>query len=183
MKKIVLTGAPGSGKSSIIRVLQYDLNERTIAEAAEDIIKILQGQGIEKPWEREDFQDRILELQLQREQQVEELEGRVFIDRGILDGLAYYQLQGKTSSEAMKQAIENTRERYEKIFLIEGGNSCEKNAVRREDLEEAKKLEELQYRNYTEAGYSVERVPYLGIAKRARRILESLTELKGGERK
>lgn len=172
IKKIALTGAPGSGKSSIIRVLKYNYLERTIDEAAEDIIKTLRKQGIERPWEMKDFQDRILNLQLQREQQIEKLEGRVFIDRGILDGLAYYQLQGKNPSRAMEQAIEKTRGRYEKIFLIEIGKSCESNGIRREDIETARRLEELQYKNYTKTGYKVERIPYIEIEERARRIVE-----------
>lgn len=180
--KIALTGAPGSGKSSIIKELEYTWKERTIAEAAEDIIKYLQAKGNPRPWELPDFQDRILKLQLQRESQIENLEERVFIDRGILDGLAYYQIQGKTPSEEMKKAIEDIKGRYKKVFLIELGDNCQKTEVRREDIEQAKTLQELQYKNYTQAGYKVERIPYLGIEERAKLIQLTIKELKGGAR-
>jgi predicted ATPase len=170
IEKIVLTGAPGSGKSSTIRILEYDYGERTIAEAAEDMIKTLRKRGYEKPWELSDFQDNILELQLQREQQVKQLEGRVFIDRGILDGLAYHQLRGQ--KEAMKWAIENARGRYSKVFLMERGTACEKNGIRFENPEEAQKLEDLQYQNYTNAGYKVERIPFIKPEERARMIIK-----------
>ena len=182
IEKIALTGAPGSGKSSIIKELEYAWNEKVIAEAAEDIIKYLQAKGNPKPWEIPDFQDRILKLQLQREKQIEELEGRIFIDRGILDGLAYYQIQGKMPSEAMKKAIEDSKNRYKKVFLINLEDDCQKTGVRREDLEQAKILQELQYKNYTEAGYEVERIPYTRIEERTKRILRSLEQLKGGKR-
>lgn len=173
IKRIALTGAPGSGKSSILKELEYIHGERIVAEAAEDIIKYLQAKGNPRPWELADFQDKILKLQLQRERQTENLEGRIFIDRGILDGLAYYQIQKREPSEAMRRAIEDTRGRYQRVFLIEIGDNCQRTGVRREDMEEAKILQELQYRNYTEAGYRVERIPYIGIEERAKRILTS----------
>ena len=186
VQKIALTGAPGSGKSSILREMELTYEERIIPEAAEDIIRYLQTKGNPRPWELLDFQDRILDLQIQREKQIENIGGRVFMDRGILDGLAYYQLKGKTPSESMLRAIEESNKRYKKVFLIELGNDCQKTGIRREDLREAKELERLQYENYTKAGYKVERVPYLGIEKRAKIILDilflsNLEEWKGGE--
>jgi len=175
--KIVLTGAPGSGKSSTIRILEYDYGERTIAEAAEDMIKTLRKRGYEKPWELSDFQDQILDLQLQREQKVEQLEGRVFIDRGILDGLAYHQLRGQ--NEAMKWAIENARGRYSRVFLIEREKGrVEKNGIRFENEDEAQRLQDLQYQNYTNAGYNVKRIPWLTPEERARMIIKICGEKK-----
>ena len=189
IEKIAITGAPGSGKSSILKELEYAYQERIIPEAAEDIIKYLQAKGNPEPWLLPGFQNQILKLQLQREKQAEECQGRVFIDRGILDGLAYYQLRGQTPTKEMQKAISTTPGRYQKVFLAEIGDHCQKTGVRREDLEEARILQELQYKNYTDAGYTVERLPYERIEERARRVLNSLEtkmklkELKGGERK
>lgn len=174
IEKIALTGAPGSGKSSTIRILEYDWQERTIGEAAEDMIKTLRKQGYEKPWELLDFQDKILELQLQREKQVEQIEGRVFIDRGILDGLAYFQIKGMHLTPAMKAAARNCRatKRYSKVFLMEREKGrVEKNGIRFEGEEEAQRLEDLQYQNYTNAGYNVERIPHITPEERARMII------------
>ncbi|MAH46443.1 hypothetical protein CMI37_11465 [Candidatus Pacearchaeota archaeon] len=183
VEKIALTGAPGSGKTSVLQELECIYEERTIPEAAEDIIKYLQAKGNPKPWELPDFQDRILRLQLQREEQAEQLEGRAFIDRGILDGMAYYQLHGKTLSEAMQEAVKQAEGRYEKVFLIEIRDNCQKTGIRRENLKEARVLEKLQHKNYTDAGYNVEIIPLIRIEDRAKRILRSLQELKGGEEK
>ncbi len=183
IEKIALTGAPGSGKSSIIRTLEYEWKEKVINEAAEDIIKYFKAKGIQEPWRLTDFQDTILELQLQREAEREHEPGRVFIDRGFLDGLAYYQIQGKTPSEAMKKAIEDTRGRYQKVYLIELGDNCEKTNIRKENLDEALKLQELQYQNYSNAGYDVERIPYTEIGQRTEKILKCLAQLKGGDRR
>jgi len=116
MEKIILTGAPGSGKSSILKELEYVYGERIIPEAAEDVIKYLQARGDPEPWKNSDFQDKILRLQIQRERQVENLEGRVFIDRGILDGLAYYQIDRREPTLAMRKAIEESVGRYAGVF-------------------------------------------------------------------
>lgn len=156
MKKYILTGGPGSGKSSIILELEAQ-GEIVVREAAEDFIRLQQARGIAQPWLLEDFQDRILELQLQREKEIERT-GRagVFIDRGTLDGLAYYQILGKEPSEKMKLELRKhrTEKPYAKIFLIENLGACQTNQVRREDLAEALELERLQELNYRKhAGY------------------------------
>ena len=179
IEKIALTGAPGSGKSSILRELQSK-GERTIAEAAQDIITYWLEKGMKEPWKRIYFQDEVLALQLEREEEVEKLDGRVFIDRGILDGLAYYQFRGNRLTEAMKKAIEDSKGRYKRVFLIELGNNCEKTGVRSEDLNEARRLEDLQYKNYSESGYKIERIPYIPIKERAEMILNKIEETIGG---
>ena len=50
MRRFVLTGTPGSGKSSVIKELEK-LGHTVIHEAATDLIRTEQAQGIEHPWE------------------------------------------------------------------------------------------------------------------------------------
>lgn len=175
IEKIALTGAPGSGKSSTIRILEYDYGERVIGEAAEDMIKTLRKKGYEKPWELPYFQDSVLKLQLQREKQVEQLKGRVYIDRGILDGWAYYQIRGQTCSQAMKIAIRKCWQTgiYTSILLMEREKGrVEKNGIRFEGEDEAQRLEDMQYQNYTKAGYNVKRIPWASPEERAEMIIK-----------
>lgn len=180
IEKIVLTGAPGSGKSSVNRILEYEYGERIIVESAEDMIKTLKRQGYEKPWELKDFQDRVLKLQLQREAQLEKFPGRVFIDRGVLDQLAYYQIQGKSCSEALQIAL-TEHEGYYKVFLLERGEKCENNDVRRETAQEANRHQKLHYENYTNAGYKVERIKWNDDpSKRAKEIIKRMEEKDDG---
>ena len=68
-QKYVLTGGPGSGKSSIILALEMQ-EEYVIREAAEDYIRLRQAQGQPQPWTEADFQDRILDIQMQREARI-----------------------------------------------------------------------------------------------------------------
>ena len=79
-QKYILTGAPGSGKSSIILELERR-GEYVVREAAEDVIKLAQAKGVEKPWINPGFQKEILRFQIQREQRIHPDAKRAFIDR------------------------------------------------------------------------------------------------------
>ena len=70
MKRYVLTGAPGSGKTILIRALEMG-GFRVVEEAATDLIALEQAQGKERPWEEPDFLDSIVGLQRQRMRQCE----------------------------------------------------------------------------------------------------------------
>jgi len=65
MKRFILTGAPGAGKTAILRQLELD-GFAVVEEAATDIIALWQAQGIAEPWTRHSFLDAIAELQMQR---------------------------------------------------------------------------------------------------------------------
>ena len=50
MKRFILTGTPGSGKTSVIKELEK-LGHAVIHEAATAVISIEQAKGLERPWE------------------------------------------------------------------------------------------------------------------------------------
>jgi predicted ATPase len=62
---IVFTGAPGAGKTSIIRALAA-AGCAVVEEAATDVIALMQAQGVQEPWTAPDFIDRIVALQRRR---------------------------------------------------------------------------------------------------------------------
>src|SRR5690349_11612724 len=66
MKRYILTGTPGSGKTSIL----HELGSRgyaVIEEAATDVIAIEHKSGNAEPWMQADFIDKIVRLQKQRQ--------------------------------------------------------------------------------------------------------------------
>jgi predicted ATPase len=171
-KKYILTGAPGSGKSAIVLELEQR-GEIVVREAAEDIIKLNQAKGIERPWELENFQDQILDLQIQREYRIPRTLGYAIIDRGILDGLAYLNMESKTAKRINEELGRDSRIPYSKtIFLIEQLGTIDKNKVRREDYLEALKLEKKFEGIYQEYGFNIERIPALPVKERADIILK-----------
>ena len=66
VQKIVLTGAPSSGKTSVATQLEIQ-GYNVIHETAEDYIRLLQAKGIKQPWTTRNFQRNIFKLQKQRE--------------------------------------------------------------------------------------------------------------------
>ena len=66
IKRFIFTGAPGSGKTSVIMELEK-LGHTVIHEAATDVIAFKQSKGIERPWESNDFTDKIIHMQKERQ--------------------------------------------------------------------------------------------------------------------
>lgn len=169
IQKYVLTGAPGSGKSSILLELERR-GEYIVREAAEDVIKLEQAEGIEKPWELPDFQRKILHLQVQREERIPRDIKRVFIDRGILDGLAYTETGSEINREIQREA-----RAYRGVFLIENLGKTERTEIRREDYTTALELEKKLAYIYGEvAGYKIRRISPAPVEERAGKILNMI---------
>lgn len=95
MKRIVLTGGPGSGKSKIAHSLGERYPDRFIPvpEAATQVYQRLQTR-----WDllndagRRDVQRRIYQLQLEQEDQFarQHPDRTLLLDRGTVDGAAYW---------------------------------------------------------------------------------------------
>ena len=49
MKRFVLTGAPGAGKTAVLRELELD-GFGVVEEAAADFIALAQARGVAEPW-------------------------------------------------------------------------------------------------------------------------------------
>jgi predicted ATPase len=174
-KKYVLTGGASCGKTSLIIHLEI-LGEVTVREVATDFIMYKQSLGIKRPWEEKAFQDDMLRLQLQREALIDRSVSRVFLDRGILDNLPYFEIANQPVDGLMKTLIEqgNVRGLYEKVFIIEHSGILEPSPVRRESLEQALYLEKRQETFYKSYGYKTLRVPFENIEKRIEFILSNL---------
>ena len=61
MKRYILMGAPGAGKTAILRHLELD-GYGIVEEAATGIITLEQAQGVTEPWSRASFIDAIIKL-------------------------------------------------------------------------------------------------------------------------
>ncbi|WUA93703.1 AAA family ATPase [Streptomyces pseudovenezuelae] len=66
MRRYVLTGTPGAGKTSILRWVA-DHGYEVVEEAATAVIARAQAQSEGEPWTRASFIDEVVELQKQRQ--------------------------------------------------------------------------------------------------------------------
>jgi predicted ATPase len=65
MPSYVLTGAPGAGKTAILRLLEAS-GYLVVEEAATDVIALGQALGRAEPWRHPDFIDDVVTLQRRR---------------------------------------------------------------------------------------------------------------------
>jgi predicted ATPase len=66
MRRFIITGAPGAGKTAIIRQLELD-GFSVVEEAATDLIAAAHARGTAEPWMDPSFIDLIAKLQRDRQ--------------------------------------------------------------------------------------------------------------------
>lgn len=170
-KKYILTGGPGSGKSTTLAELaklkKYVLNE----VAGYLIERELARKGDILPWTNRDaFQKRVLEMQLRWEREIPEEIEYSFQDRGIPDGLAYYKLDGIEPPRELVEAAKQAG--YRGVFLTEPLQTYENTKIRREDQETGLRIHKALEETYLELGYKVMKLPVAPIGKRVEKLLE-----------
>ena len=154
-----------------------DMGYSTVHEAARDIFDegLAKGQTLQQiRGEEQAWQQKILTRILKNESAVDP-EALTFFDRGAHDGLAFLKMKGLTPGSYWKQVIKNKRKPYYKtVFLLEPLNNFERDYMRTEDAEIAKRLNELTEAVYAEAGMRPVRIPALPPKKRLALILQHI---------
>ncbi len=167
----VITGAPCSGKSTLIQALAKR-GHRVVPETARAYIDLSLAQGLTLSQIKADplkFERKILlekvalETALPRDQ-------LIFMDRAVPDSVAYYRFEGLDPAEPLRYS---RTVRYETIFLLDR-LAFEQDAVRTEDADSAARLEFMLAECYGLLGYTVVRVPVMGIDERTGFILRHL---------
>lgn len=170
---VVLTGGPGVGKTTLLNHLRF-MGYSTMREVSRDVIEEqiqLDSQCL--PWrDRTAFQRRVLEVQLEREAQVD---GKVgFLDRGIPDGIAYLRLD---NLNVFTELFEHSCRRYAAVFLLKPIFLYRNDIVRAEDQRTAIQLHRLVQEVYTELKYDVVEIPALPALGRANFVVQTLRAL------
>ena len=167
----VITGAPCSGKTTVINELEK-VGYRVVHEVARAYIdhEIQKGRRLNQI--KADilaFERRILHEKIKIEASLPENE-IIFLDRAVPDSIAYFKFEGLDSLEPIEksQAV-----RYRKIFLFQR-LGFEKDAVRSEDDKIANRLNDLLEKSYQMLGYEIVQVPLMAVEKRVDFILKHL---------
>jgi predicted ATPase len=173
MKRYVLTGAPGCGKTAIIRALEV-AGYPVVEEAATDIIALRQAEGIAEPHAHAAFIDDITNLQKQRQMLLSELSSAVqFYDRSPLCTYALSRWLGFPISTILADEIERIRAGriYQKqVFFIENLGFCEPTQARRISFEDSLRFEKVHEETYRAFGYECVRIARGEISARAEQI-------------
>jgi predicted ATPase len=174
MKGYILTGAPGSGKTSIIRALQTQ-GHVVVEEAATDIITVEQRRGEPEPWRLPTFIDRIVRLQRRRQVAAATTPSDLqFYDRSPICTYALSQYLGYSPSPALVEEmarIEREHIYQRQVFFIDHLGVIEPTEARRISFEEALRFEHIHKQVYAAFGYDCLHIAAQPLAERVARII------------
>lgn len=174
-KRILITGGPGSGKSSVIKKLEAD-GHYCLHEVSREVTAEAQKQGIEQLFLEDPFlfSSKLFEARVIQHQESEiSSENHIFIDRGIPDVIAYMDYFGTEYPSAFHEAC--TKYTYEKVFLLPPWEEIYvTDNERYETFEQAKIIHSYLQKTYLGFGYKPVEVPKNSIEKRCDFILNNL---------
>ena len=176
MRRYILTGAPGAGKTVLLRGLER-AGHAVVDEAATDVIALAQAEGVAEPWTDPGFVDAIVTLQGQREARA--VGDPVFFDRSPVCALALARFLGHPPSPLLRAALdriaaENIYQR--RVFLVRNLGFVTPTAARRISLEDALRFEAVHEAAYRELGYDLVAVRAAAVGDRVAAVLEEITE-------
>jgi predicted ATPase len=172
MKRYILTGTPGCGKTSILRALEL-AGYLVVEEAATDIIALRQAQGIAEPHTHPAFIDDITNLQKHRQMRIADVSGVQFYDRSPICTYALAVFLNfpisKTLAEEMAR-IEKAQIYQKQVFFIENLGFCEPSAARKITFEDSLKFEKVHEETYRSFGYECIRIAPQELSARVEQI-------------
>lgn len=158
---VVITGGPCVGKTTLIKALRQN-GHKVMPEVGTIVIR----RGLEHPARnRHAFQASVLQRQLKME--ARHAGETRFLDRGLLDGAAYYQIDA-LPVPADFDALDVSH--YRVCFVLEPLGMFEHDGIRPqfEDLEFTERLTPLLENCYSERGIRTIRVPAMTVDERVK---------------
>ncbi|MEZ4874714.1 MAG: ATP-binding protein [Flavobacteriaceae bacterium] len=177
-KRIVITGGPGSGKTSLIDYLK-EQGKACLPEVSREVTARAQAQGIDQLFLKDPilFSKLLLEGRLEQYAAAESLPSDfLFYDRGIPDILAYMDyLKTEYPSYFSEACVHN---KYDVVFLLPPWEDIYiQDKERYESFQEAEKIFHYLHQGYQYFGYEVHHVPVGSIEYRCAHILKKIEEL------
>jgi predicted ATPase len=165
----VITGAPCSGKTAVIHMLEQRgyqvVHEVARAYIDNELMKgktLLEIKSDEWAFERHILMEKVrIESTLKKDE-------IIFFDRGVPDSIAYYKLNGLDSVEPFQKS---GAVRYQNVFFLERLLFLP-DPVRSENEQTARRLGRLIEESYQSLGYDLIRVPLLSVEERTKFVLE-----------
>lgn len=171
---IVLTGGPGSGKSTVLEALRQCGYQCSEEKGRKIIQQELNRSGHALPWhDKLAFRDKMLNAELQAYKSFQHHAGLTFFDRGIIDIYGYSLLENIEVTSALLSCCSSHR--YHSVFIFPPWRAIYTNdAERKQDFAEAQRTYESMQMAYLRFGYVLTQVPFSPVVERVQFILREL---------
>lgn len=173
MRRFVITGAPGAGKTAIVRQLELD-GFGVVEEAATDVIAVLHAQGAVEPWRHPSFIDEIAKLQRRRQSRADcQLDDVQFHDRCVVCTAALAVYLRYPFSSFLASELERVKKEsiYQpRVFFIRNLGFVTPTDARRITLEETLRFEKIHEETYRNFGFELVSVERGSLAERVATI-------------
>lgn len=168
----VITGGPGSGKTTTIQLLRNKGYTTTIEHARHYIdTQRITGRTVEEIRKNQiEFQTGVLDMQIEQEAYLSPPE-IVFLDRALPDSLAYYRFLDLPVDQKLREALKKVI--YKKIFILDF-LPLVNDYARSENAKAQKEIHELITEVYESFPFPVIHVPVLQPEERVDFILKNI---------
>ncbi len=173
MKRFIITGAPGAGKTAIIRQLELD-GFSVVEEAATDVIAAAQAQGTPEPWTHPSFIDAVANLQRDRQIRASYQPDEVqFHDRSAVCTAALAVYLGHPYMSVLTGELERIKNEaiYQpRVFFIRNLGFIAPTEARRITFEETLRFEKIHQETYRDFGFELFSIEPASVVERVRII-------------
>ncbi len=177
MKRYVVTGAPGAGKTAIIRQLEIE-GFSVVEEAATDVIALCQAKAIPEPWTCPEFIDAVVSLQQARERRAVCSGDLVqFHDRSVVCTAALADYLGLPRPQNLLQELRRVKEEsvfQSRVLFVKNLGFVTPTAARRITYEETVRFEQIHEQTYRDLGFEIIEIGPGTVSDRVKQIQRAL---------
>jgi len=174
-KRFVITGGPGTGKTSLINQLKSK-GYHCFEEISRQITLAARKEGVEQLFLDNPllFSEQLLDGRTQQFEKAAKLDRSVvFLDRGIPDVLAYMDYIGDSYPDHFRERCHEHR--YDAVFILEPWLEIyERDSERYETFEEATRIHQHLVKTYVDFNYPLIKIPKDSLENRVNLLLDSL---------
>lgn len=171
--RIVITGGPGTGKTSLLTKL-VSADMRLMPDTGCEIMRGRHQQGLTARPDPEQFGWDMLKADIKNYRLADELTGIVFFDRSILDSMCYLDELSELGGDVRRSCLESYPYRR-RVFILPPWQVIHTTDETRDDsFQECVEVDRAIRDWYESAEYELVEVPTLSVAERCEFVMAHL---------